>query len=126
MSFWFWHGLRNGIQSTRYPWAPEKATGVTPGRPLATGSRPRQKLRELRPTVPSERSRRMGRARYWISAHAYGANAAASALRIHSGGTQVTSGPGRLPPRLHTNRYRGRFPDPSMLWSSMRAIAAPV
>lgn len=36
MSFWFWHGLRNGIQSTRYPWAPEKAAGVTPGRPLAT------------------------------------------------------------------------------------------
>ncbi len=36
MSFWFWHGLRNGIRSTRYPWAPEKATGITPGRPLAT------------------------------------------------------------------------------------------
>ena len=36
MSFWFWHGLRNGIQSTRYPWAREKAAGVTPGRPLAT------------------------------------------------------------------------------------------
>jgi len=36
MSFWFWHGLKNGIQSTRYPGAPEKATGVTPGRPLAT------------------------------------------------------------------------------------------
>jgi Ni,Fe-hydrogenase III small subunit len=37
MSFWFWHGLRNGIQSTRYPWAPEKAAGITPGRPVATG-----------------------------------------------------------------------------------------
>lgn len=36
MSFWFWHGLRNGIQSTRYPWAPERASGVTPGRPLPT------------------------------------------------------------------------------------------
>ncbi len=37
MSFWFWHGLRNGIQSTRYPWAPETASGISPGRPLATG-----------------------------------------------------------------------------------------
>jgi Ni,Fe-hydrogenase III small subunit len=36
MSFWFWHGLRNGIQTTRYPWASEKAAGVTPGRPSAT------------------------------------------------------------------------------------------
>lgn len=37
MSFWFWHGLRNGIQSTRYPWAPETASGISPGRPVATG-----------------------------------------------------------------------------------------
>ncbi len=36
MSLWFWHGLRKGIQTTRYPWAPENAPGVTPGRPLAT------------------------------------------------------------------------------------------
>ncbi len=36
MSFWFWHGLRNGIQSTRYPRSAETAAGVTPGRPLAT------------------------------------------------------------------------------------------
>lgn len=36
MSFWFWHGLRRGIQSTRYPWAPETAAGVSPGRPLPT------------------------------------------------------------------------------------------
>lgn len=36
MSFWFWHGLRNGIQSTRYPWSAETATGVTPGRPVGT------------------------------------------------------------------------------------------
>lgn len=36
MAFWFWHGLRNGIQSTRYPGAPELAPGVTPGRPLET------------------------------------------------------------------------------------------
>jgi len=36
MSFWLWHGLRKGIQSTRYPWAPERATGITPGRPLDT------------------------------------------------------------------------------------------
>jgi Ni,Fe-hydrogenase III small subunit len=37
MSYWFWHGLRNGIKSTRYPWAAEPATGITPGRPIATG-----------------------------------------------------------------------------------------
>ena len=36
MSFWFWSGLRRGIQSTRYPKAPETAPGVTPGRPVAT------------------------------------------------------------------------------------------
>jgi len=36
MSFWLWHGLRNGIQTTRYPRAPEKGLGVSPGRPLAT------------------------------------------------------------------------------------------
>ena len=36
MSVWFWHGLRNGIQSTRYPRAPEAAAGVSPGRPLDT------------------------------------------------------------------------------------------
>jgi len=36
MSFWFWNGLRRGIQSTRYPKAPETAPGVTPGRPVAT------------------------------------------------------------------------------------------
>jgi Ni,Fe-hydrogenase III small subunit/ferredoxin len=36
MAFWFWHGLRNGIQSTRYPEAPELAPGVSPGRPLNT------------------------------------------------------------------------------------------
>lgn len=37
MSFWFWHGLRRGIQSTRYPWAPETAAGISPGRPISTG-----------------------------------------------------------------------------------------
>ena len=36
MSFWFWHGLRRGIQSTRYPRVPESAPGITPGRPVAT------------------------------------------------------------------------------------------
>jgi len=36
MSFWFWHGLRNGIRSTRYPWAAESASGITPGRPVTT------------------------------------------------------------------------------------------
>jgi Ni,Fe-hydrogenase III small subunit len=36
MAFWFWYGLRNGIQSTRYPRQPELAPGVSPGRPLDT------------------------------------------------------------------------------------------
>jgi Ni,Fe-hydrogenase III small subunit len=36
MSFWFWHGLRRGIQSTRYPRVLESAPGITPGRPVAT------------------------------------------------------------------------------------------
>jgi len=34
MSFWFWHGLRRGIQSTRYPRRAEAAPGVSPGRPV--------------------------------------------------------------------------------------------
>ncbi len=36
MSFWFWHGLRRGIQSTRYPRRAETALGVSPGRPVNT------------------------------------------------------------------------------------------
>jgi len=36
MSFWFWHGLRRGIRSTRYPFAMETTPGVSPGRPIST------------------------------------------------------------------------------------------
>ncbi len=36
MSFWFWHGLRKGIQSTRYPLGIEDSPGVSPGRPVNT------------------------------------------------------------------------------------------
>lgn len=36
MSFWFWHGLRKGIQTTRYPRRMEVALGVSPGRPINT------------------------------------------------------------------------------------------
>jgi len=36
MSFWFWHGLRRGIQSTRYPRRAEAAPGVSPGCPVNT------------------------------------------------------------------------------------------
>lgn len=36
MSFWFWHGLRRGIQTSVYPRALETAPGVSPGRPVAT------------------------------------------------------------------------------------------
>lgn len=36
MSFWFLHGLRKGLQTTRYPRKPEAAHGVSPGRPVTT------------------------------------------------------------------------------------------
>ena len=36
MSFWFWHGARNGIRTTGYPAEPERAAGVSPGRPVTT------------------------------------------------------------------------------------------
>jgi len=36
MSFWFWHGLRKGVQSSRYPRVMETAPGVSPGRPIPT------------------------------------------------------------------------------------------
>jgi Ni,Fe-hydrogenase III small subunit len=36
MSFWFWHGLRRGIQTTHYPRVLESDPGVSPGRPLTT------------------------------------------------------------------------------------------
>jgi len=36
MSFWFWNGLRRGVQTTRYPRAMEPESGVSPGRPLDT------------------------------------------------------------------------------------------
>ena len=36
MSFWFWHGLRKGVQSTGYPHSPETAPGISSGRPVST------------------------------------------------------------------------------------------
>ncbi|HTS10832.1 MAG TPA: hypothetical protein VMH00_01820 [Candidatus Limnocylindrales bacterium] len=36
MSFWFWNGLRRGIQTTHYPKTRDLEPGVSPGRPLAT------------------------------------------------------------------------------------------
>ena len=36
MSFWFWHGLRNGIRTTHYPHVLDSAPGITPGRPVTT------------------------------------------------------------------------------------------
>lgn len=36
MSFWFLHGLRKGIQSSRYPARAENTPGVSPGRPVNT------------------------------------------------------------------------------------------
>ena len=48
MSFWFWHGLRNGIQSTRYPWAPERRQVSLRGGPWRPSFPRRKKRRELR------------------------------------------------------------------------------
>jgi len=39
MSFWFWRGLKKGVQTTRYPRTAEVAAGVTPGRPITTDFR---------------------------------------------------------------------------------------
>src|ERR1039458_814122 len=36
MSFWFWHGLRSGIQTTHYPRSAEAALGVYPCCPITT------------------------------------------------------------------------------------------
>lgn len=36
MSFWFWNGIRRGMQTTRYPKSIEREAGVSPGRPVAT------------------------------------------------------------------------------------------
>ncbi len=36
MSIWFLHGLRRGIQSTRYPSTIDSSPGVSPGRPINT------------------------------------------------------------------------------------------
>jgi Ni,Fe-hydrogenase III small subunit len=45
MSSWFWHGLRKGVRSTRYPGIAEQAPGVSPGRPVTTDfSSPEQAL----------------------------------------------------------------------------------
>ena len=47
MSFWFSHGLRRGIQSTRYPRMAESAQGVSPGRPVNTEFRVRRVRLEI-------------------------------------------------------------------------------
>jgi Ni,Fe-hydrogenase III small subunit len=50
---WVWRGLRTGIKTTRYPHAPEKAEGVTPGFPTSVrleGSDEARALAELCPT----------------------------------------------------------------------------
>lgn len=36
MSFWFLHGLRKGVHSTRYPRESDNQPGITPGRPITT------------------------------------------------------------------------------------------
>jgi Ni,Fe-hydrogenase III small subunit len=54
MSFWFWNGLRRGIQTTRYPRVPESDPGVTPGRPLSTRFESLQQAEEAAAQCPVE------------------------------------------------------------------------
>ena len=54
MSFWFWHGLRNGIHSSRYPHEAESAAGISPGRPVDTEFASAEDAREAAAQCPVE------------------------------------------------------------------------
>jgi Ni,Fe-hydrogenase III small subunit len=54
MSFWFSHGLRRGVRSTRYPRTAESAPGVSPGRPITTGFASASDAREAAAICPVE------------------------------------------------------------------------
>lgn len=54
MSFWFSHGLRRGVQTTRYPRTAESAAGVSPGRPIKTDFASASDAREAAAICPVE------------------------------------------------------------------------
>jgi len=54
MSFWFSHGLRRGVQSTRYPRTADLAPGVSPGRPTTTDFASAGDAREAAAICPVE------------------------------------------------------------------------
>jgi len=54
MSFWFSHGLRRGVQTTRYPRTAEAAPGVSPGRPIKTDFASASNAREAAAICPVE------------------------------------------------------------------------
>ncbi len=61
MSFWFGHGLRRGIQSTRYPRVAESALGVSPGRPINTEFPSNRDAREAAASCPVDAIKADGR-----------------------------------------------------------------
>ena len=54
MSFWFLHGLRKGVQSTRYPARVEKTPGVSPGRPVNTDFSTAEEAQRAAEICPTE------------------------------------------------------------------------
>ncbi len=54
MSFWFWHGLRKGVQSTRYPARAENTPGVSPGRPVNTDFSSAEEARRAAAICPTD------------------------------------------------------------------------
>ena len=52
MSIWFLHGLRRGIQSTRYPSTIDSSPGVSPGRPINTEFPSSRDAREAAASCP--------------------------------------------------------------------------
>lgn len=54
MSFWFLHGLRKGVQSSRYPQQPDLTPGVSPGRPIKTKFASAEDAKEAAAQCPAE------------------------------------------------------------------------
>jgi Ni,Fe-hydrogenase III small subunit len=53
MSFWFWQGLKKGVQTTRYPGGAETAPGISPGRPVTTEFRSAEEAAQAAATCPT-------------------------------------------------------------------------
>jgi Ni,Fe-hydrogenase III small subunit len=61
MADWVLKGLRTGIKTTSYPQQPEKASGVSPGRPVGTLLRSATQAKELPEICPTGAIARDGR-----------------------------------------------------------------